>query len=49
MGSGLIKNVELSDVIDEDWCEFMTIDLKMQPSLVFKEAKFWHCKHGILK
>jgi hypothetical protein len=29
MGSGLIKHVELSDVIEEEWCEFLTLDLKM--------------------
>ncbi len=29
MGSGLIKHVELSDVLGEDWVEFLTLDLKM--------------------
>jgi hypothetical protein len=43
MGSGFTKNVELSDVIDEEWSELLTIDLKLKPSTVFKEAQFWHC------
>jgi hypothetical protein len=38
MGSGFTKNVELSDVIDEEWSELLTIDLKLKPSAVFKEA-----------
>jgi adenylate kinase len=49
MGSGLIKHVELSDVIEEDWCEFLNLDLKIQTSVVFRDAKFWHCKQGISK
>lgn len=32
MGSGLTKNVDLSDVVDEEWCELLSIDLKFKPS-----------------
>lgn len=49
MGSGLTKNVELSDVIDEEWCEFLSLDLKLKTSAVLSEADFWHCRKGISK
>lgn len=29
LGSGAIKNVLLEEVIDEDWVEMLTLDLKM--------------------
>lgn len=36
MGSGAIKNVDLSDVIDEEWSEYLgTINLKMKASATF--------------
>ena len=44
MGSGHIKHVELSDVIEEDWCEFLTLDLKMKTSPLLRDASFWHCR-----
>ena len=47
MGSGAVKRVELSDVIEEDWCEVLTLDLKMQCSKVLREGKFWHCRKGL--
>lgn len=49
MGSGMTKQVELSDVVDEDWCEFMTIDLKMKASEVLQKRRDWHCQGGISK
>lgn len=47
MGSGLTKNLELSDVIDEEWSEYLNLDLKMKTSKIFTDADFWHCKDGI--
>jgi hypothetical protein len=35
MGPGLIKHVELGDVLGEDWVEFLTLDLKIKSSKVF--------------
>jgi hypothetical protein len=29
MGSGVTKHVELNEVVDEEWSEFMVIDLKI--------------------
>ncbi len=49
MGSGLVKTVDLSDVIDEDWAEFLAIDLKLKVSQTFDKASFWHCRKGICK
>lgn len=49
MGSGMVKHVELSDVVDEEWSEFLTIDLKMKTSEVFLKRSDWHCKGGISK
>jgi hypothetical protein len=37
MGSGLIKRVELSEVVEEEWSEFLSIDLKIRPSSLLRE------------
>jgi hypothetical protein len=41
MGSGLIKHVDLSEVLSESWVEFLTLDLKMRTSKVFLTAFKW--------
>lgn len=40
MGSGLTKHVELEEVVDEDWSEYMALDLKMKTSQVLKNGSF---------
>jgi hypothetical protein len=35
MGNGTIKSVDLSDVMEEEWADFLTIDLKLKTSPVF--------------
>ena len=47
MGSGLTKHLELHEVIEEEWSEFLTLDLKFKCSSVFKEHVDWHCKSGL--
>jgi hypothetical protein len=47
IGSGAVNNIDLSDSIEEDWCEFLTLDIKLKTSKVFTDANFWHCKKGI--
>ena len=32
LGSGAIRNVSLGEVVDEDWAEMLTLDLKMKTS-----------------
>lgn len=50
MGSGLIKNVGLEEVLGEDWVEFLTLDLKFRPSKAFLSGAFtWHCPQGICR
>ena len=50
MGSGQVKTMELSDVIEEEWAEYLSIDLKMKTSSVFLSPQFnWHCIKGICK
>lgn len=47
MGSGLTKHLELHEVIEEEWSEFLTLDLKFKCSKVFRDHVEWHCKQGI--
>jgi hypothetical protein len=47
MGSGLIKHVDLSEVLSESWVEFLTLDLKMRTSKVFLTAFKWQSPKGI--
>ena len=48
LGSGAIKDVDLGDVIEEDWAEMLTLNLKMETSreLLDLESE-WHCREGI--
>ena len=46
MGAGLLKHVELGDVLNEEWLEFLTLDMKMQTSKAFLSLD-WHCPQGI--
>ena len=51
LGSGLTKQVELADVLDEPWSEFLNIDIKVQTSKIFTAGGIgsfkWHCPDGI--
>lgn len=48
MGAGLLKHVEFSEVLNESWVEFLTLDLKMKPSKVFTSGVFqWHSPSGL--
>lgn len=50
MGSGAVKSVELSDVVEEDWSEFLaTMNLKIKTSTIFQTSIQWHCRDGICK
>ena len=50
LGSGDVKQVTLAEVIDEDWAETLTLDLKMAPSKEFMNlASEWHCSKGIVE
>jgi adenylate kinase len=46
MGSGLIKKVELSDVLGEGWVEFLTLDMKFRTSEAFLGLS-WHSPTGL--
>jgi len=37
IGTGLTESVELKNVIDQQWSEYLNINLKMKPSIVFKD------------
>ena len=44
LGSGALKTVTLDEVIDEDWVETLTLDLKVQTSKEFLDLpSAWHC------
>ena len=47
MGSGKVKYVNLDEVLDEEFSEYMIIDLKIKGSDALNNANFWHCKEGI--
>lgn len=44
MGSGLVKHVDLDEVVDEEWSEYIALDLKIKCSDIFRAASYWHCK-----
>ena len=59
VGSGQLHNIELDDVVFEDWAEFLTLNIRMRSSDLFEELVLdepeqdeprefnWHCQFGI--
>ena len=47
IGSGATRACEISEVINEPWCEFLTINVNLQTSQVLREAVNWKCSSGI--
>jgi len=41
--------LQISQAINETWCEFITIDVKLKCSAELSQALNWHCKHGVQK
>lgn len=39
IGTGESQSIELDSVIDEDWAEFFSINIKMKPSSVLKDIE----------
>jgi len=46
LGNGAIKNVALSDVVQEDWSEMLCLNAHLHTSPEFLNIK-WHCREGI--
>jgi hypothetical protein len=44
MGSGQVKHVELDEVVDEEWSEYLSLDIKLRTSDLFRNSQFWHNK-----
>ena len=36
MGSGMVKKVDLADIVDEEWSECLIINLKMRTSPILQ-------------
>lgn len=47
IGSGDVQETPISDVVNESWCEFMTVNVKLQTSACLKAAFDWKCPTGI--
>ena len=47
IGSGEVKNMKISEVYSQPWCELLTVDVKLQVSQCLKEACRWEFKDGI--
>ena len=47
IGSGEVHQTPMSEVVNESWCEFMTIDVKLEASQDLKDGFEWKCPTGI--
>lgn len=47
IGSGATQALEVSNVINEPWCEFLTVDVKLEASQALRDAIEWKCAGGI--
>jgi len=47
IGSGAVRDITIGEAIKEAWCDFMTIDVRLSPSVEFKSLFEWRCQSGI--
>ena len=47
IGSGATRACAISEVINEPWCEFLTVNVKLETSQVLRDAVTWKCPSGI--
>lgn len=47
IGSGAISEISISDAVEEPWCEFLQVDVKMDASEVLRAGINWKCPTGI--
>ena len=46
IGSGATKEFQISECINESWCEFLSVNVKLQTSQVLLDSLEWKCKDG---
>lgn len=49
IGSGATQEVKIQDVVEEPWCEFLQVNVKLQASTVLENGFKWKCPNGICK
>ena len=49
IGSGATREVSMSEAINYDWCNFLSLNIKLQGSKDLLSLINWHCKAGIAK
>jgi adenylate kinase len=47
IGSGAVHECEISHCINEPWCDFLSVNVKLNTSNVFKDSIEWKCTQGI--
>lgn len=47
IGSGAISEISIADAVEEPWCEFLQVDVKMESSEVLRAGINWKCPTGI--
>lgn len=47
IGSGATREVSMSEAINYDWCNFLSLNIKLQGSKDLLGLINWHCKNGI--
>jgi adenylate kinase len=49
IGNGAVKEVAIADVINEQWCEFLSVNIKLRTSKVLLDGIKWKCSKGFDK
>ena len=49
IGSGATQEVSIAEVVEEPWCEFLQVNVKLAVSPVLKDGFKWKCAQGINK
>ena len=47
IGIGKTKKKEMNQLLEEEWSEFLSLNLNIEPSMIFSEYNSWHCREGI--
>lgn len=49
IGNGTLREVQISEAIEYDWCQFMNLNIKLECSSELRKLIKWHCQQGVSK
>ena len=47
IGNGTVQEISIADAIKKPWCDFMTVNVKLECSKELHGLFSWHCNNGV--